>query len=285
MPRTLSLRFFWLPLLLVASAAPARAGTTLMVLVDWWLQQPMDTIKDLKVFQSTSEIKMVDGSAVPQPIATDAYTTEKFSWWYALPDFNADAYVQGRIRFSTLYQRGWFQNDSTYRALAGDTVFLPDTQTTFTYINLVNSVIHTVPILGPAPKYFVFDSAGSYRGRKVYYSAGNAGTELLNQRTLGAGGLPVSGTGRLDKCIDSLKSDTVWLRWGTPTSPPGQQPTAAKMKCLDRNPFLGATTSVRSPVPSLPSSATSRLEIDRNLHLLLPGKTDPLGRQSIPSPR
>jgi len=61
MPRTLAPRFPWLLLLLVCLSVPARASTTLMVLVDWWMSQPMDTVIGLNVIQPTSEIKMVDG--------------------------------------------------------------------------------------------------------------------------------------------------------------------------------------------------------------------------------
>jgi hypothetical protein len=251
-----------------------------MFLVDWWLPQPTDTVFGLKVIQPI-EIKMVDGSAVPNPVATDAYTTEMRSWWYALPNFNADDYVQGRIRFNTLYIRGWFQNDSTYRASAGDTIFLPDTQTTFTYQKVGNIGNTTVTIGGSSPKFFVFPDSATYRGPKLYTTQGNSGTDILNQRTLGVDGNPVSGTGRLDKCIDSLKSDTVWIRWGTPAAPPGQQPSAAQMKCFGQNPFVKATTSIRAvPRSSRPSRGLERTT-DGDLRILPGGNRDVSGRKQL----
>jgi len=81
---------------------------------------------------------------------------EVFAWWYALPNFNADDYVQGRIRFNAAYLRGWYQNDSTYRASAGDTLFLPDTQTTFTYQKIGDIGNTMATIAGSSPKFFVF---------------------------------------------------------------------------------------------------------------------------------
>jgi hypothetical protein len=250
-----------------------------MVLVDWWLYPQMDTVIGLRVFQPTSEIKMVDGSAVPNPVATSAYTTERRSWWFALPNFKPDDYVQGRIRFNANYLRGWYQNDSNYRASAGDTLFLPDTQTTFTYTNTVNGVIKTVAIPGSAPKFYVFDSAGTYRGPKLYTSAGNAGTEVLNLRPIDAKGALLPGG--LDKCIDSLKSDTVWIRWGTPSSPPGQMPSAASMKCFGQNPFAPTTTSIRGEQRFSRPLNNREPTIDRNFKVLLGGKVDLFGRESI----
>jgi hypothetical protein len=281
MSRTLASRLPRFLLLLIGLSAPTRASTTLMVLVDWWQSQITDTIINLKVYQPTSEIKMVDGSTVPNPVTTDAYTTERRSWWYALPNFNADDYVQGRIRFNTTFLRGWYQNDSTYRASAGDTLFLPDTQTTFTYqkVGAIGDI--TATIAGSSPKFFVFPDSATYRGPKLYTSAGNSGTDILNQRSLGVGGNPVSGTGRLDKCIDSLKSDTVWIRWGTPTAPPGQMPSAAGMKCFGQNPFLTSTTSVRSVPRSSRPSHGLELSTDRDLRILPGGNRDVSGRKRL----
>jgi fibro-slime domain-containing protein len=98
------------------------------------------------------------------------------------------------------------------------------------------------------PKYYVFDAAATYRGPKLYTSQGNSGTEILNDRP------NVNGTtqaGGLDKCIDTIPGDTVWIRWGTPEAPPGQQPKASDMKCTGYNPFStrAALVYLRNPWP------------------------------------
>jgi fibro-slime domain-containing protein len=235
---------------LLVSAAPVRAEKTLMILVDWWLDQPMDTIINLKVYQPTSEIKMVDGSTVPNPVLTNAYTTEDRSFWYSLSQFNPDDYVMGRVRFNTTYLRGWYQNDSTYKVAAGDTVFFPDTQTTITYqVTASGRSYSAILRTDTTVKFFVFDSAATYRGPKLYTSAGNAGTDVLNMRPTDAKG--VLQAGALDKCIDTIPSDTIWLRWGTPAAPPGQTASAAGMQCTGYNPFStrAALVYLRNPWP------------------------------------
>ena len=268
-------------LLLLALTAPTRANTTLMILVDWWLSQPTDTIFNLKVYQPADEIPilMVTGSPVPDLVLTSATTTEKFSWWYALPNFHPDSFVNGRIRIFTQYYRGWYQNDSTYRAKAGDTLFLPDSQTTFTCIETTTGSLKTVPLQTKAPKFYVFEVAGTYRGPKLYASPGNARTDLLNQRTKDAEGKLTPGTGRLDRCIDSLKSDTVWIRWGTPMAPPGAAPKEAQMKCFGRNPFLLSPTSVRGTFRKKPVAPTLGIDRAGRLEIRLPGAVDPSGRK------
>ncbi|MBK8804857.1 MAG: fibro-slime domain-containing protein [Fibrobacteres bacterium] len=217
-------------------SAHAAVPKTLMVLVDFWGQRnQMDTIVNLKVFQPATEIKMVDGQTPPDPALTNAYVNEKFAWWYSLPNFLADDYQKGRIRINTRYQRGWLQNDSNYRAKAGDTIFFPDTQTTFTYWNMRSGANTTVILATVAPKFFVFPDTASYRGPKFYYSAGNSETEILNSRAITSSNEVLPG--RIDSCIDLFSTDTIWIRWGTATNPPGQGPLANDMKCFDHNPF------------------------------------------------
>lgn len=223
-----------------------------MILVDWWQPQQMDTIINLRVFQPTPEIKMIDGSAVPNPVLTNAYTTENRSFWYKLDKFNPDAYSMGRVRFNTLYDRGWYQNDSTYRVAAGDTVVFPDTQKTISYQvtasgRQYSGILSTDTVT--AAKFFVFDSAATYRGPKLYKTQGNSNTDVLNMRPNDAKGAVTAGA--LDKCLDTIPSDTVWIRWGTPEAPPGSQPTAAGMKCTGYNPFStrAAVVYLRNPWP------------------------------------
>lgn len=187
-------RFFGVGLLLLTCMgnAHAVAPKTLMVLVDWWQNLPMDTVVDLKVSQPRLEIHYRGGNP-PDLVATDAFVTERFAKWFALDGFVADDYTQGRIRFNASYKRGWILQNSSLQ-------------------------------LAPA----------------------NSGTEILNHRSsTPSGELP----GQIDRCIDSLKSDTVWLRWGTPSIAPGPQPSASDMRCFDHNPFFPARgrVSVFSP--------------------------------------
>ncbi len=251
-----------------------------MILVDWWLgPQFIDTVVNLRVFQPTNEIKMVDGSAVRNPVATSALTTELFSWWYELSPFDADDYEWGRIRINTLYSRGWYQNDSNYRASRGDTLFFPDSQTTITYQTMTGLQNTTVALKDTIPKFFVFPESATYRGPKLYLSMGNSGTEILNIRPFDRQGniLP----GNLDKCIDSLKSDTVWIRWGTPSAPPGQQPSASKMKCFSQNPFIQPTSSIRNRPGTTRPLNRANLSTDGVLRCLPGGKWDAIGRMPL----
>ncbi|MBK9579952.1 MAG: fibro-slime domain-containing protein [Fibrobacteres bacterium] len=232
-------------------SVPASAQKTLMIMVDYFGQRTQtDTIINLQVFQPTAEIKYKGGNP-PSPVLTNAYDTEKLGWWYALPNFNPDDYAMGRVRFNTRYSRGWYQNDSTYRASAGDTLFFPDTQKTFTYQPQGgNQLTVTLPLI--APKFFVFPSASTYRGPKLYQAAGNSETQLLNMRaTVTVGTKSVVQPGALDKCLESVPGDTVWIRWGTPTNPPGQSPMEADMQCFGYNPFSTrfGIVNIRNPWP------------------------------------
>ncbi|MBK8804444.1 MAG: fibro-slime domain-containing protein [Fibrobacteres bacterium] len=237
----------------LASVAPIQAAKTLMIMVDYFGQRTqMDTVIRLRVFQPTTEVKMLNGSAPPNPVLTDVYDTERFGWWYALPNFNPDDYAMGRVRFNTSYTRGWYQNDSTYRASAGDTLWFPDTQTTFTYQNVRTGVTTPVLLPGISPNFFVFPDTASYRGPKLYTAAGNSETELLNMRpTVTVGTKSTVQPGALDKCIESIPGDTVWIRWGTPTAPPGQGPKEADMQCTGYNPASTrfGLVNIRNPWP------------------------------------
>lgn len=180
--------------LLLSAMANAQAvpPKTLMVLVDWWQNQPMDTVVDLKVGQPSPEIRYRGGNP-PDLAPTDAFVTERFAKWFALDGFVADDYAQGRIRFNASYKRGWFQTNSSLQ-------------------------------LAPAI----------------------SGTEILNHRSSTPSG---EQPGQIDHCIDSLQSDTIWLRWGEPSSPPGPQASASEMRCSDHNPFFPSLgkVSVFSP--------------------------------------
>ncbi|QQS06177.1 MAG: fibro-slime domain-containing protein [Fibrobacterota bacterium] len=234
--RTRSVAGFVFLLLLGLTSAPAANPKTLMIMVDFWGQRSqMDTIINLRVFQPT-EIKLVSGGVVPNPVLSNAYETEPFGWWYSLANFNPDDYVNGRVRFNTQYLRGWLQNDSTYSAKAGDTIFFPDTQTTFTYQNLRTGL--TTPVVLPIaiPKFFVFPDTSRYRGPKLYTAASNSNTDLLNMRPLSMVGVTIPGA--IDSCMALYLSDTLWIRWGTPTNPPGLSAYAKDMKCFDHNPFF-----------------------------------------------
>jgi fibro-slime domain-containing protein len=236
-------------LLLSASAAPAR---TLMFLVDWWLSQPMDTVIGLNVYQP-SEVVYLPGGTPPAPKKSTAYVSpayEQFAWWYSLDSFNVDDYSMGRIRINTLYQRGWYQMDSTYTVPADTLLDLKllrmDTAKTLTYRNPVTQRDTTVALPTAGPDTVRLPKGAWFRAPKLYTSQGNGGTALLNQRpTTSTGG---QGMGSIDKCLDSLVGDTVWIRF----TPAGQQqPTEASMKCTNYNPFaaLRARVYLRSPWP------------------------------------
>ncbi|HXP91487.1 MAG TPA: fibro-slime domain-containing protein, partial [Fibrobacteria bacterium] len=233
-------------------SAHAGAARTLMFLVDWWLNQPMDTVINLQVFQPTPEIQYLPTPATPPaPVKTNAYqndTPQKYAWWYALPNFNANDYSQGRIRINTLYSRGWYQADSTY-TMANDTVIdlsklhILDTATTFTYRNPVNQRDTTIAIPAAGPKTVALPAGAWFKGPKLYTSAGNGGTSVLNVR-------PTTGTGMgsIDNCLDTIPGDTVWIRF----LPSGQQqPQESSMSCTSYNPFskLRARLYLRNPWP------------------------------------
>jgi|GEM_PF-1238892 len=228
----------------------ANAARTLMFLVDYWTNGPMDTIIGLNVYQPP-EVVYLGAGALPVPQASNAYvnpTYENFAYWYSLSNFNANDYSMGRIRIDDLYQRGWYQNDSTY-TMAHDTVIdlsklhILDTATTFTYRNPVNQRDTTIAIPAAGPKTVALPAGAWFKGPKLYTSSGNGGTPLLNQR-------PTTGTGMgsIDNCLDTIPNDTVWIRF----SPAGQQqPSEAQMSCTSYNPFskLRARLYLRNPWP------------------------------------
>jgi len=233
-------------------AVSSSAQKTLMIMVDYFGQRDQtDTIINLQVFQPGSEIKYKGGNP-PSPVKTNAYDTEKLGWWYALPNFNPDDYAMGRVRFNTKYSRGWYQNDSNYSVRAGDTAFFPDTQKNLTYQEKSTSRMVTVALPSTAPKFHYFDVAATYRGPKLYQAPGNSETELLNVRkTITVGTKSVTQPGALDKCLESNPGDTVWIRWGTPTMPPGQSPLEKDMQCTSYNPFSTrfGIVNLRNPWP------------------------------------
>ncbi|HOX52566.1 MAG TPA: fibro-slime domain-containing protein, partial [Fibrobacteria bacterium] len=55
----------------------------------------------------------------------------------------------------------------------------------------------------------------------------------------------------LDKCLESIPGDTVWIRWGTPAMPPGQSPKEVDMQCTGFNPFSTrfGIVNIRNPWP------------------------------------
>jgi fibro-slime domain-containing protein len=237
---------------LLSHAASAR---TLMFLVDWWLNQPMDTVINLTVSQP-SEVVYLPGGTPPAPKKSTAYVSpsyEQFAWWYSLPNFTPDDYSMGRIRVNTLYQRGWYQMDSTYTVKTDTVLNLSkvrmDTATKFTYRNPAtqrDTTINVTPATATTPASVTLPAGATFRGPKLYTSQGNGGTPLLNTRpTTSTGG---QGMGSIDKCLDSLVGDTVWIRF----IPAGQQqPTEASMRCTNYNPFaaLRARVYLRSPWP------------------------------------
>lgn len=248
-------RTFLLGFVLFFAASPAFSAKTLMVLVDWWLPQPMDTVIDLKVQQPGSEIKYLPSPtlAPPSPVKTNAYETDPlstYSWWYSLPNFSPDDYAMGRVRFNNYYMRGWYQNDSTYIMPADTALKLADTTTVFTYRDPVTQRDVIVSFPAGAPRVVNLPKGASFRGPKLYTSQGNGGTEVLNMRpNLTGGGV---GMGALDKCMDSLPGDTLWVRFiAAGQTAAVQQPTAASMKCTNYNPFstLRLRVYLRNPWP------------------------------------
>lgn len=269
-------------ILAVCAVVPARATTTLMVMVDFWGQRDQtDTIIGLNVYQPAAEIRMVDSSAVPNPVLTEAYETEKFGWWYALPNFNADAYSAGRIQIHTRYLRGWYQLDSSYVVPRDTTLILPDAQTTFRYWKPGVLGDTTVSLPTKLPKSIDLQAGWIFRVPKLYTTQGNSETGLLNMRRLDSTGNQIPGTGNIDKCIDSLRSDTVWIRWGTPTNPPGQSPLTSGMKCFGSNPFLPPpVASTRQRFEPVVSSDRLRLVLIKSGFRLLPdGSRNVIGRR------
>ncbi len=231
-------------LFLGAAALPAQAASpkTLMILVDWWWQRDqMDTLVDLKVTMPANLVKRTDGSALPPLVPTKAYTGEPLSWWYSLDPFHPDQYMMGRIQFNTTYYRVWFQNDSTMHAAAGDTLFLPDTQTTFAYQNMRTGVKVVDTLEATLPKRFVFPDTARYLGPKAYRAANKSETQMLNVRPTIGGDL---APGRIDSCMESFASDTLWLQWRVGNSPASAIANANDMKCFDHNPFLEPHGSV-----------------------------------------
>lgn len=234
-------------LFLALGAAPAGAAKTLMFMVDFFDLQQTDTIIGLNVFQPTNEIVYLAGGKVPNPVLTNAYESERFGWWYALPNFNADDYSMGRIRLNTLYTRGWYQNDDHFTTVHDTTRKLNAGQTSYQY-RIPGTTRDTV-VMPDSLGYVTYPTSHDTTRPKLYTSAGNSGTAILNDRPADGKGNPMPGG--IDKCVDSIPGDTVWIRWGTPAAPPGQQVTAAAMKCTSYNPFSikFATVYLRNPWP------------------------------------
>lgn len=236
-------------LVLILGMVQAARATTLMILVDWWGYQQMDTVLNLRVNQPASEI-FYKGGTPPNPVPSDAFTSEKRSWWYALPGFQADDYRQGRIRFNIVYNRGWYQNDSMHKVGSDTTLTLPDTQTVYHFYPPGSNVDSAIALGSSLPKTVNLPAGSIFRGPKLYSAAANGGTEILNIRgTKVVGSILATVPGNIDSCIATLASDTVWIRWGTPANPPGQQPLGKSMRCLDHNPFdsTRAKVAVFSP--------------------------------------
>lgn len=256
----LRLRFLALLALGVGSIPTQAKPTTLMFLVDWFTTQAMDTVINLKVSQSSAEIHMVDGSAVPTPQPTTAFTSQKFASWWALPNFEATLYTGSRIRLNTTYGRGWFQNDKTYQ-MTSDTLLdvslirVPDTQQTFTYRMPATATQiakdTTVALTPGSPRTVALPAGATFRGPSLYSSQGNGGTALINAQKLNSKGTDSTGTGDLDKCIELLGTDTVWIRY----LPAGQQqPSQSQMHCSGTNPFHVTTSTSRSWARTRPPS-------------------------------
>ena len=229
-------------------SVPAQAQKTLMFMMDFWGQRDQtDTIINLKVKQST-EITYLAGGGVPAMVPVDAYETEKLGWWYAIPNFRADDYAYGRIRPTTTYMRGWYQWDLDKYVPAGDTVFLPDTLKTFTYQNMVTGQNVTVTLPATTPKFFVFPDSARYKAPKLYTAQGNSEAPLLNMRTETKSGLL---PGNIDRCVDSIPGDTIWIRFGAINSKPDQQPAVGTLRCTGYNPYStrAALVWLRNPWP------------------------------------
>lgn len=242
-------RFFLGVFVLLLASVPAHSQKTLMFMVDFWGQRDQtDTIINLRVFQPTSEISYLPGGGIPPFQLANVYETERFGWWYALPNFRADDYGQGRIRINTLYQRGWYQMDSTYRVLRDTILVLSDTATSFTYRDPTTQmdVKVTLPLTGP--KTVSLPTGATYRGPKLYTSAGNSETSLLNMRNTTLAGMQ---PGNIDRCVDTIPADTVWIRFGAINSLPGQSPATSSMRCTSYNPYStrAALVYLRNPWP------------------------------------
>ena len=227
-----------------ATATPAATPKTLMVLVDWWTGwEHLDTILEPKVSIPAVDIKRVDGTAHIPLAPTTAYSSERFSWWHVLPNYHPDQYLFGRIRFSTTYKRVWFQNDSAIYAGADDTLFFPDTQTTFRYQNLRTGATIVDTLDAVLPKRFVFPDTAKYFGPKAYLAAQTSLTDLLNLREFD----PIADStkqGAIDSCLALHPSDTLWLWWRIGNSPSGSLPAQKDMKCSDHNPYMEPHGSV-----------------------------------------
>lgn len=224
-------------LLLWVSSTPAAKPKTLMILVNWRdAGAPMDTLISLKVFQPASEIKLVNGGNPSDPLPTAAYVRERFASWYALPGFNSAEYVGGRVRFSSTYTRGWYQNDSIHTVWADSTLVLPDTQTVFRYTRTSDSTVVAITLGTALPKTVLVPAGSTIRIPKLYVAAANAGTEILNNPPSSYAGMYRKGG--IDNCIDTLVSDTVWIRFGSPSQLPGSHPMPSQMTCFDHNPFF-----------------------------------------------
>ena len=266
------LRLVLLALGLGSIPTPAKP-TTLMFLVDWFANQQMDTLINLKVYQASGEIRMVDGSAVPVPQRTTAYSSQKFATWWALPGFDASLYVQSRIRLLNTYTRGWFQNDNHYNTVHDTTAILPTGTLQFQYLDPVtqkDSIVYP-------------DSTGLVHFRTHHDTAtpalhttpGNGGTAILNFQKLNSKGTDSTGTGDLDHCIDSLRTDTVWIRF----LPANQSnPSSAGMRCSGTNPFHLTTSALRPWARPRPPSPI-QLRSGALLFLPAPGR-DVLGKGS-----
>jgi fibro-slime domain-containing protein len=222
------------------AGAPVQAQKTLMVLVDWWEAQT-DTVINLKVGMPSPEI-IYKGGGPPAPVRTNIYTSLKKSWWYSLPNFSVEDYSQGRIRFNTTYTRGWWQNDSHYTAVHDTSRVLPAGQVSYQYRDPVSQKDSIV--FPDTNGVVVFRTGHDTAVPKLHTSPGQSITELLNQR--GTGSPPM---GNIDKCLDTLQADTLWLMWGTTTSLPGSNPTG--VKCLGYNPYSTryALVYLRNPWP------------------------------------
>jgi len=237
-------------LVLALFAAPSQAQKTLMIMVDYFGQRDQtDTIIGMNVFQPPTEITYLPGGAPPRPVLTNLYETEKLGWWYSLPNFSVDDYAMGRIRINTDYLRGWYQWDLDKYVSVGDTFVFPDTMKSFTYQVIKTGVNVTVTLDTTLPKIFVFPDSARFKAPKLYTTKGNSESPLLNQRpSNGKGGY---GLGNIDRCLDTIPGDTVWMRFGAIGSLPPQGPLASSLRCSGYNPYStrAALVYLRNPWP------------------------------------
>jgi len=226
-------------ILLLLTSAPVQAQKTLMVLVDWW-EPSTDTVINLKVGQ-TNEI-IYKGGKAPAPLVTGAYTALKKSWWYTLPNFSVNDYSQGRIRFNTTYTRGWWQTDSHYNVVHDTSRILTAGQPSYQYRDPVTQKDSIV--FPDATGLVVYRVSHDTAIPKLHTSSGQSTGELLNSTKTGTPPM-----GDLDKCLDTLQADTLWLMWGTTAAAPGSNPTG--VKCTGYNPFSTrfAQVFLRNPWP------------------------------------